>query len=334
MAKSALLVLSTLSCIAASFLHPGALHTADDFVRIKHYVQTKSTPWYEDWELLLDSTYAQSTYMSQAVSIIYRGSDGIHDENYQLLYEDAAAMYQLAIRWKISEDSTYGDAAVRILNSWGSTLKAIGGNPDQWLATGIYGYQLANAAEIMRAYSGWSSTDFTTFQKMMEDVFAGQNEFFLRTHNGSANIPYANWDLCNMASMLAIGILNDNSTKFDWVVNYFYEGWGHGAVGNGTNFIIANYTEPGSAKIISQGQEAGRDQGHATLDFSLAGVLAQQAYSQGTDLFAAVDNAVLNGCVMLLHFLIVLLSISLYVQLWPYWPKAHCLLQSRVLLQI
>lgn len=298
MAKSLLLFVSTLPFIAASFVHPGALHTADDFTRITNYVNAKTTPWYTDWELLLNSTYAQSTYTSQAVSAIYRGSDGVHAENYQLLYEDAAAMYQLAIRWKISGDSTYGDAAVSILNSWGSTLEVIGGDPDQWLANGIYGYQLANAAEVMRDYSGWSSSDITTFQNMMEDVFAAQNEFFLRTHNGSADIPYANWDLCNMASMLAIGILNDNSTKFDFVTDYFYDGWGHGAVGNGTNFIIANYTESGSTKILSQGQEAGRDQGHATLDFTLAGVLAQQAYNQGTDLFAAVGNAFLNGYVI------------------------------------
>jgi hypothetical protein len=283
--------------IKAAFVHPGALHTANDFKRITGYVNAKTTPWYTDWELLLNSSYAQSTYKSQAVSAIYRGSDGVHAENYNLLYEDAAAMYQLALRWKISGDSTYGNAAVSLLNSWGSTLKVIGGDPNQWLATGLYGYQLANAAEIMRGYSGWASADFSTFQNMMENVFAAQNQYFLATHNGSANIPYANWDLCNMASMLAIGILNDNATKFDWVVNYFYNGWGHGAVGNSTNFIIANFTESGSSKILSQGQEAGRDQGHATLDFTLAGVLAQQAYNQGTDLFAAVGNAFLNGYV-------------------------------------
>ena len=98
-----------------------------------------------------------------------------------------------------------------------------------------------------------------------------------------------------MASMLSIAILNDNPTKHDWVLDYFYNGWGHGAVGNTTNFIIANFTESGSTKILSQGQEAGRDQGHATLDFTLAGILAQQAYNQGTDLFAAVGNAFLKG---------------------------------------
>lgn len=283
---------------AGVFTHPGALHTAADFNRVINFVNAKSTPWYTDWQLLLASPYAQSTYTPQAVPVIYRGDDGVHAQNYGLLYGDAAAMYQLALRWKITGDSVYGDTAVKLLNSWGSTLKQISGSPDQWLATGIYGYQLANAAEIMRTYPGWSSKDLLTFQIMMEDVFAAQNEFFLSTHNGSANIAYASWDLCNMASMLSIAILNDNSTKFDWVINYFNNGPGHGAVGNKDNFIIATYKEPGSGKRLSQGQEAGRDQAHATLDFTLAGVLAQQAYNQGTDLFAAAHNAFLNSYVL------------------------------------
>jgi hypothetical protein len=38
---------------------------------------------------------------------------------------------------------------------------SIEGDSNQSLASGLYGYQLANAAEIMRSYSGWSSTDYS-----------------------------------------------------------------------------------------------------------------------------------------------------------------------------
>ncbi|MER5838467.1 hypothetical protein ABT116_49360, partial [Streptomyces sp. NPDC002130] len=31
----------------------------------------------------------------------------------------------------------------------------------------------------------------------------------------------ANWDLCNMASVMAIGILTDNAAKYDQAVTYF-----------------------------------------------------------------------------------------------------------------
>jgi hypothetical protein len=44
-----------------------------------------------------------------------------------------------------------------------------------------------------------------------------------------------------------------------------------------------------------QGQEAGRDQGHATLCFALLGVIGQQGHNQGVDLYGAFGNQILNG---------------------------------------
>jgi hypothetical protein len=35
---------------------------------------------------------------------------------------------------------------------------------DKYLASGIYGYQMANAAEIMRTYKGWAAEDFVRFK--------------------------------------------------------------------------------------------------------------------------------------------------------------------------
>lgn len=75
-------------------------------------------------------------------------------------------------------------------------------------------------------------------------------------------------------------------------MTYFKTGAGMGAL---TNAIWYTHIEEGSGKHLGQGQEAGRDQGHATLDFALLGVLAQQAYNQGEDLFALNDNLILAG---------------------------------------
>jgi hypothetical protein len=36
---------------------------------------------------------------------------------------------------------------------------------------GLQGYEIANAAEIMRTYAGWSATDFARFKNMMLQVF-------------------------------------------------------------------------------------------------------------------------------------------------------------------
>lgn len=99
---------------------------------------------------------------------------------------------------------------------------------------------------------------------------------------------WANWDLCSIAAIQAIGVFTDNQTMYDYAVNYFISGDGMGAM---PNFIIANHTEDGTGKILAQSQEVGRDQGHATLDIALLGVVLQQGYNQGSDLFEIMSNS-------------------------------------------
>ena len=84
----------------------------------------------------------------------------------------------------------------------------IAGTSDKYLAAGIYGYELANAVELMRGYAGWDG--FARCRDLLRNVFYPMNRDFLAGHNGACISHYwANWDLVNMASMLAIGILAD-----------------------------------------------------------------------------------------------------------------------------
>lgn len=92
--------------------------------------------------------------------------------------------------------------------------------------------------------------------------------------------------------MHAIGVLADDSALVNEAITYFKGGGGNGAI---DKFIWKLYTEAGSSKSLGQGQEAGRDQGHATLDFALVGILAQQSYNQGQDLFGYLSNKILAG---------------------------------------
>ena len=279
--------------LVAAFVHPGALHTAQDFARINTHVKNADEPWNTTWTLLTASSYSQSTYQPNPQETVYRGYNGVNSENYQYLYRDAAAAYQLAIRWKISNDTSYADAAVNILSSWAATVTGIDGTSDKFLASGLYGYQLANAAELMSDYSGWDSDNKTATATMLTNVFASMNALFLDDHNGQDYYHYyANWDQCNLASLIAIGIFTDNQTMYDNAISYMRYGPSNGAF---PVFAIANYTEAGTGKVLTQGQEAGRDQGHSTLDMMLLGVIAQQAYNQGDDLFAEYSNEVLNA---------------------------------------
>lgn len=276
-----------------SFKHPGLLHSASDFERVRSNVDCESEPWWTAWNKLTSNSHAQSSWTPDPKAIVYRGTG--YPENYASLYKDAAAAYALALRWKISGDAEYAEASTKILDAWGSSLRSIEGSSDRYLASGLYGYQLANAVEIMRGYAGWNSTALKAVVNMLRDIIFPMNHDFLIGHNGNPPGHYwANWDLCNIAAMQAIGILSDNRTMYNEAMTYFKFGTGNGAI---QNALWTNFSETGTVggKQLSQNQEAGRDQGHATLDFALFGVIAQQAWNQGDDLFGYLDSRILAG---------------------------------------
>jgi len=128
---------------------------------------------------------------------------------------------------------------------------------------------------------------------------SSENMFFLNHEAGSEHNPkhfFANWELCNMASVMAFGVLTENQTLFDFSVEYFKTGIGNGAINNAISNLVQ---EPGTGKVIGQPQESGRDQGHTGLDFQLLGVIAQQAWNQGVDLYSYNSSRILLGFVLL-----------------------------------
>nr|WP_322778140.1 alginate lyase family protein [Frankia sp. Cas4] len=266
-----------------AFVHPGMLHTQADFDRMTVKVRAGATPWKAGWDRLVANGHSQSTWKARPIATVIRGGDG---QNYPQLYNDIHAAYQNALRWKISGDVAHADAARDILNAWSATLTMVTGNADRYLAAGIYGYQFANAAEIMRGYDGF---DLNRFKAMMLNVFYPLNDRFLREHNDACITNYwANWDLCNMASILAIGILCDDRAKFDRAIEYFKNGAGNGAIMKAVPFL-----HPGG---LGQWQESGRDQGHATLGPALMGAFCEMAWNQGQDMYGYSDSRFLRGC--------------------------------------
>jgi hypothetical protein len=274
---------------AQAFVHPGLLHRQEDFDRMKAKVNAGAQPWKSGWDVLVANGHSQLTYTPAPVVTLIRGTTSAGSENYSRAMNDAAAAYQTALRWKISGDSAYANKSIQILNAWASTCTGIDGDSNQSLAAGLYGYQFANAAEIMRTYSGWSVTDFTKFKDFMVNVFYAKNNDFLVRHHGTCDTHYwANWDLCNMASVMAIGVLCDDRTKYNQALDYFKNGLGNGNINRAVYYL--------HSATMGQGQESGRDQGHATLNVSLLGVICEQAWNQGDDLYAYGSKRVLAGC--------------------------------------
>ncbi len=267
------------------FVHPGLLHTESDFERMRQKVKDKAQPWLAGWNALTGSGRAQLGAKPRPLVTVVRGGDG---QNFAQFFIDVARSYQLALRWKVSQDTRYADLAVLFLNEWSSTLKEVTGNADRFLAAGIYGYQFANAAEIMRTYPGWAPADFARFQTMMLDIFYPINHHFLTVHNGAQITNYwANWDQCAMASMLAIGVLCDRQDIYDEAISYYKTGQGNGAGLQAVYHVHAGY--------LGQWQESGRDQGHCTLGIGLAGAFCEMAWNQGDDIYGYENSRFLAG---------------------------------------
>lgn len=279
--------------VRQTFTHPGLLQSSADFTRIQSKVNQKVEPWNTAWNQFLQSGYTNPSYTPNPVAIVYRGSDGVHAENYGNLYTDIAAAYALAVRWAITGDTQVGDAAVRIMDAWSSTLTQISGNNDQYLAAGIYGYEFASAAEIMRSYGGWPAANFLRFQNMMLQVFYPLVNGWFTQHSQwaeNANAVYPGWDLCIIASAMAIGVLSDNRAIYNQGVSWYQNG-----TGNGNIHFAVPFTHTVDNEVMGQLLESGRDQGHAHLDIALLGVIGQIAYNQGDDLFGYDGNIILEA---------------------------------------
>ena len=292
-----------------SFASHCAMYTDADFQRVKQSLDNGSAPQVVKDELqnLKNSKYTLLSYTPTPQTKIVRGDPkgtGFDSENYAYAMRDAAAAYQMGMLWRLTGDDRYATKAVEILNAWANTCTEIASNDaNQVLAAGAQGYTFANAAGMLHDFSGWATSQREQFKQWILKVFAAKNKNFLDTHTGSnvcAEHYWSNWDLVNMCSYFAIGVLTENSEMVNYVVNYFYQGVGNGCI---NKLIRGTHNDPlGTGETICQNQESGRDQGHSEMSMMVSANLAQMAWTlyqanptvKELDFFAANDNALMK----------------------------------------
>ncbi|MEJ1130852.1 LamG-like jellyroll fold domain-containing protein [Variovorax sp. CCNWLW225] len=268
--------------------HPGLLVTEVDLQRIRDKLAAKAELWVGGLNMMLKTNNTNLDAKPRPLALVTRGVDG---ENYWQMVGDFVRALHLALRWKITNDESYAKKAVEFLNAWSSTLTELGGDSNVYLASGLYGNQWANAAELMRTYPGWAKEDVARFQTMLLNVFYPKAHDFLVNHNGTETRKvthyWANWDLANICTVYAIGVFCDRSDLIAEASNYYKSGRGSGASANNVYYVHPGY--------LGQWQESHRDQGHSTLGIALAGMLCQMAWNQGEDLFGYGNNRLLAG---------------------------------------
>ena len=285
------------------FNHPCALVSAEEIARVKAAVASASEadPVYVAYQNFCRSGFAASGYKASPVATIVRGDatgTGVDGENYGAIMKDAAAAFQLALRWHITGDAGFADAAVAILNAWADVCKKVTANDNnQYLCLGFQGYTLGNAAELLRDYEGWAANDQNDFKTWLRTVWLERNEWFIDNKGGSGTCDlhyWSNWELANLASMLAIGTYLEDVAVINKVYRNFREGKGSGALNNMIPYDPVE--DPDGHGLIAQSMESGRDQGHGTLVISMCAELCQMAWNLGIDFWGMEDNKVLAMC--------------------------------------
>ncbi|MCH5174262.1 MAG: alginate lyase family protein [Prevotellaceae bacterium] len=309
------------------FRHPGGLHTQADFDRVKQQLKEGNKKVTAAYNILKNAEFSQSTVVSSPVETIVRG--GGTGENYINAARGATMAYQNALRWKIDGTKANADNAVKILMAWCNTTKYLGGDSNVSLGSGLYGYQFAQAAELMRDYEGWSEADFNKFKKWMLNVWYPNCINFLRGRHGTWENSskwwqapghyWSNWGLCNALAVITIGVLCDDVSIYNQGMSFIkYDQVGtfkdprvpgilrdniSGILNDGLteffgNLIVTTYDselETGAYGKLGQMNESGRDIGHATMALGLAVDIAQQGWNQGDDLFSYMNHRLAAG---------------------------------------
>ena len=304
------------------FRHPGGMHTDADFARIRQLLADGNEKVTEAYNRLKASEYAQAAITTWPVETIVRG--GGVGENYINAARGATMAYQNALRWKIDGTKSNAEGAVRILMQWVRTCKLVSGDSNWALAAGLYGYEFAQAAELMRDYEGWAPEDFDEFKRWMLTVWYPGNINFLRGRNGTwenyvgnqggirPGHYWSNWPLCNALAVMSIGILCDDVfiynqglsfMKYDQVGTFQDPRTADPILNDGCTEFMGNLVvttaestlETGAYGRLGQMQESGRDGGHAAMALGLAVDICKVAWNQGDDLFSYMDNRMAAG---------------------------------------
>ena len=319
--------------------HVGGIHTPDDFVRIREKIQAGEEPWATGYQQLLKNSHTQKNWNGPHPTeyIIRGGVTPNGNENYMNAARSAAAAYQLALIYHIGlveNPREYADRAVNILNRWADVNKHLDGNSNVSLASGLYGYMFALAGELMRNDDGWTPADFAKYQQWLLDVFYDSAmDFLIRHHNCWDDHYWTNWDMCNLAALMAIGIVCDRRDIYNWALEALQGNYGEPhkpypaaqrrVLGNGYWFKAINFihtTEDGEE--LAQQQESGRDQGHTVMNIGMMAVIAEMAWHQGDDLYGLGDNLLLKMCEYVSKYNIARLDVpfNTYIRLWQSNP--------------
>lgn len=314
----------------AQFLHPGCLHSEKDFQRIERQINDGSRPritqaWYAfaaNWMLDKESGWIDAI----PGNALIRGEGA---QNFAHSERDFGMCYIKAIYWKLRHNSPDANEralaekraseAVDLLNRYARKITAITGNSNSALITGFQGWQVANAAEILREYKGWKKADFEAFRQWVYDLWFDAGYSFAHSQWGQCDSHYmSNWDAAIISTLQAIGIFLDDPYIYNYAMMHLKQGntnasmaegvCGTAPQGNSWKGFVPYFWDVDSINkargthyvaplgYLNQNQESTRDQGHAQVAVGIQLQTMEQAWNQGDNVYD-FNNRIMAGAV-------------------------------------
>lgn len=253
-----------------TFTHPGALVSNTEIANMKRHIEAKEQPWLSEWNALV-SAYGAANYTA-APNTEIGGSGG----NRQRACRDAQAAFFNALIWRVRGTEANARCAANILSAWGNKCTSAKEELFQFPCL-----DMCTAAEFLRGedgtfYSGWTEANRNKFLNMVRTVF-------VPALRGQASNGLPSWSAPATAGLMAAGILLDDESIYEEALGY-----------------VMNQSSTKSTNIYKgirdggQVWEMGRDNVHAMLFVDDVVQMAQMAWNQGDDLYAAGDHRILK----------------------------------------
>ncbi|KAK0451260.1 chondroitin AC/alginate lyase [Desarmillaria tabescens] len=254
------------------FVHPGLLHTADDFTRIKKYVFEEPTePWVSAFANFSANRFAQSDYtMAGPASYVQRGSPS--SSSWTWWQNDAQGAYYNALMWAITNDEAHARKGIEILTRWASVFTVVNGTDSQ-LAAGLQGQLFVNAAEILRYLGPMNTTDYASVTAM----------FFRAVAPALVPVGQANYGVAAIQTLASFAVALHDVTMWNSAMD---------RIQNDPCVGLPFLFHPETGQNV----DSGRDQGHSQVGTAWLASMVKIIENQGfPEVWNMADNLLLKG---------------------------------------
>jgi hypothetical protein len=156
----------------ATWVHPGIMISQNQIDFFRGKVSASSSPWLAAFnELLAVTSVSTATYTPSPVPTVVCGSYSNPDIGCSAERKDALAAYANALAWIVSEQQSYADRAIDIMNAWASTIQTHN-DSNAPVQSGWVGSVWARTGEMIRySGAGWNSNAISDFKSMLRTAY-------------------------------------------------------------------------------------------------------------------------------------------------------------------